>query len=85
MLASHYMKPDIALYFQRDLKAVESDKNDDNDIFESEKESFKRRVREAYELMIMGDPLFKIVNVDNDSETTLNSALGVIYEHFQTL
>lgn len=85
MLASHYIKPDIALYFQRDLDAIRLDRNDENDIFETEKEAFKQRVRNAYEIMIMGDPLFKVVDVDDKASVTLSRAMGIIYDQFQTL
>ena len=84
-LASHYLKPDIALYFMRDVEAVKAHEDDDKDIFETEKEAFKKRVKDAYELMVQVDPIFKIIEVHENATVTLSRAIQTSYEYFQTL
>ena len=82
-LASHFVKPDIALFFSRDREAMSKTSDDPNDIFETEKIEFKQRVKMAYDVMIQSDSVFEIVEVDNNESVTLTKTIRKIYEHFE--
>lgn len=84
-LASHFLKPDIALFFRREEEAVLKSKNDSRDLFESATIDFKQRVKEAYEIMIQGDTTFRVINVDENSSITLTRALTESHEHFLSM
>jgi thymidylate kinase len=74
-LASHYLEPSAVFYFERAQDRIDSTESDMHDLFESESDAFKRRVREAYHRMAQTDPLFKTIQVDEDSQVTLNRVL----------
>jgi dTMP kinase len=76
-LASHFVEPDVVFYFRREQSKIDSTKNDNKDLFESETDAFKRRVKEAYQKMIRFDPHFIVINVDDDAQTTLERVLEV--------
>jgi dTMP kinase len=74
-VASHYLEPDVVFYFERAQDRVESTENDMHDLFESESDAFKRRVREAYHEMAQTNSLFKTIQVDENPHITLGRVL----------
>lgn len=70
LLASHDLTPDMIFYLIRPEEQIKSSEYDTNDIFETETDSFKKRVKDAY-LEMIEKYNFKVVEVSTDPEITL--------------
>lgn len=76
-VASHNLSPDVAYYFSRPIELVESTENDDKDLFETESEKFKKRVKDAYLVMVQTLSEFRQVEVDQDPSETLRRLVEI--------
>jgi dTMP kinase len=74
-LASHDLVPDYSFYLER--KDI-TDKDDSKDLFETESNMFKKRVKEAYLNMVDNKELIPIV-VDNDVNVTKSRIISYIF------
>ena len=73
-LASHFVHPNTVFYFRREQSKIDGTKNDTLDLFESETDAFKRRVKEAYLEMIETDD-FTVIEVNDDPQITLERVI----------
>ena len=76
-LASHFIEPDVVLYFNRPQELVDTTPQNEKDVFETESEGFKMRVRDAYLKMLEENPKFVEILVDRDPGITLNRVIEV--------
>jgi len=75
LLASHYIEPDIIFYFEKpELEKIEYDKMD---LFETESNSFKKRVKEAY-IKLAKKYNFVTIQVNPNADETLKIILETI-------
>lgn len=77
-VASHNLKPDVVFYFSRNQDLIDLTDNDSNDLFETESKLFKKRVKEAYLNMLNNLPEFINIEVDNDSNITLQRVINYV-------
>jgi len=73
-LASHNLVPDYSFYLERNNI---TDKDDSKDLFETESDIFKNRVKEAYLNMVDNKELISII-VDDDINETKNRIVSYI-------
>lgn len=76
-LASHYLEPNVVLYFNRPQELVDTTPENQQDRFETETDRFKSRVKDAYLKMLTDNPKFREIIVDNDIGVTLNRVIEV--------
>jgi thymidylate kinase len=76
-IASHNVIPHHAFLLQRPQELIDNDENNSMDLFETESDKFKQRVKEGYYSMVNNGDL-TLVNVDPDVEITLNRIIDLL-------
>jgi len=73
-VASHNVKPHHAFFLQRPQELVDADQDDEKDLFETESDKFKQRVKDGYDSLVKSGEL-QIINVDPDPMITLENII----------
>lgn len=76
-VASHNLSPHHAFFLQRPEELVKAHENDKQDLFETESDKFKNRVKEGYNSLIVNGDL-TVINVDPDPIVTLTNIISSI-------
>lgn len=76
-VASHNLKPHYAFFLKRPQKLIDQTPDNAQDLFETETQKFKERVKQGYEFLIQQGDLTPIT-VDPDPEVTLGFILDKI-------
>lgn len=76
-VASHNVTPHHAFFLQRPQELIDSTKDDEHDLFETESSKFKQRVRDGYNSLIANGDLI-VVEVDPDPEVTLDKIINMV-------
>lgn len=76
-VASHNVSPHHAFFLQRPQELVDSTQDDEHDLFETESDKFKQRVRDGYNSLIVNGDLV-VVEVNPDPEITLGKIIDMM-------
>ena len=76
-VASHNLSPHHAFFLQRPQELVDGSEDDEQDLFETESDKFKARVKKGYNSLISSGDL-QVINVDPDPMKTLETIINSI-------